>query len=162
MARINEDYVLKSYTMKYGEIKFCKPETDTDKKFYITNNNPDDVPLCLTVEEANLLFKLLKPFQKCASYKQKVIDSVPIEIDCDEIDGPYAPQLYNQKILFLYGDVCGFVRALTWIVGRRVKLTIETDYCSYKDWRKLLADGIIEIDLCENLDMIEKFLEECD
>ena len=155
--------------MKYGDIKFCNPSAydetcslEGDKKFYITNQNPDDVPLCLTVEEANLFFKLLQPFQSYANYKQKSIDSIPIPVDCDEIDGPYAPQLYSQRILFLYGGVCGFVRAIVWIVGRRVKLTIETNYCSYKDCRKLLAEaGIIEIDLSENLEMIQKFVEEC-
>lgn len=176
MVRINENSIVKSYTMKHGEIKFCKFDDDADagvadatghttdnRKFYITNDNPDDVPLVLTVEETNQIFKMIQPLQRVAKVKQDVIDSYPIPSDCDEIDGPRAPHLYSQRILMLYGGICGFVRALIWIVGRRVKLTIETNYCSYKDTKKLVAEtGTIEVDLYENLEMIKNFLQECE
>jgi hypothetical protein len=168
MARMN--CVTKSYTLKYGHIKFCKydldqyPEDTTRKggNFYLVNNKPDDAPLCLTTDQMTLLLEKLPTLQREAQRKQMYIDNEPVPIDCDEIDGPYPKQLYSQEILFTY-KCCSFVRAISWLAGRRITMTLESHFCSYSpDTNKLVREaGAIDIDLSEDFVNIKKFVDEC-
>jgi hypothetical protein len=166
MAGINENCITHSYTMQHGYIKYCKGLFEEPKcrnfvedTFYIANKNLDDEPLQLTLEEMKLLLKLLEPIQAVANLKQNSIDSTPRPTV--DIDGPWPSEVYSQKILFLlHGEDCGFVRAITWIAGRQVKLTLETHRFSRWNYTKLYShEGVITIDLSENLEMIKKFVD---
>lgn len=167
----NLSYDSKSYAMKNGYIKYrkllhpqtahCPQDTKVYENFYITNKKPDDAPLCLTVKEMYLLLTKLEIFQREAIKKQMSIDALPRP--SDDIDGPWPPEIYTQRILFLLDSSnIQFARAFIWTIGRRVKLTLEAHCCSYELATKLRPDsGVIEIDLGENLELIKKFVDEC-
>ena len=148
-----------SYTFKNGFMTIINGDV------YLGNNNPKDAyNIFLTLDEMKLVLKLLESVQKDAIWKQKLMDSNPPSLGCDENDGPSAPVLYRQKILFHYAYLSVIMRAITWIVGRQVKITLEAHHCSYEDKTKLISDSpVIEIGLDENLETIQNFLDrECD
>ena len=165
-------YVEKYYTMKYGSIKYsktyhadklCPLDSAVVETFSISNSNPDDVPLCLTMDEMKTVVKLLEPIHRFALARQKSLDDNPPPPGCDEIDGPYPKVLCSQRILIPYGGCAGILRAITWFFGRHVRLTLEAHHCSYADTTKLIPDsGVIFIGLDENLEMIKKIVDECD
>jgi hypothetical protein len=157
--------------MKHGFIKFEKcyltepkyPDFYQENNFEICNNKLDDEPLCLSSEQMYLLLELLGPIQAEAINSQNYIDSNPATDLFDENDGPCAPVISTQKIMFVpCGEDSRFVRAITWDVGSRMKLTLEAHSCSFWDSKRLTTFcGVVEIDLWENLEMIKTFVDEC-